>query len=150
MSHLSILHHASRAVEQHVDQCGHIGNGHLAFTGHVGISQIDSTAITVQQVIDQGSHVGNGHMTVIVDIARLARAAGIGSPACAVPSPMIDIPIFSIGLADLGCSDDIPLNGIVFGIIIDNGIKLSGSIGAACGLRVDDMTHLAGIECIIE
>ena len=63
---------------------------------------------------------------------------------------MIDIPILGIGLADLGCSDDITLNGIVFGIIIDNGIKLSGIIGAACGQRVDDLTHLAGIEFIIE
>ena len=34
---------------------------------------------------------------------------------------MIDIPILGIGLANLGCSNDISLYSIIFGIIIDNG-----------------------------
>ena len=46
---------------------------------------------------------------------------------------MIDIPILGIGLANLGCSNDISLYSIIFGIIIDNGIKYSSIIGAAHG-----------------
>ena len=96
------------ARHQVVNQGGHIGDGHFTATIHVGISKIDMRSVTAQQVIDQGGHIGDRHVAVIIHVTSQAGDAGIKLPVAIVPIPMIDIPIFGIGLVDLTGSDDVP------------------------------------------
>ena len=94
------------AREQVVDQGRYIADVDVAVLVCIGRRVADGAA--AQQQVDQGRHVADVHAAVAVHVTTLERTADIRLPAFAFrPRPMIDIPILGIGLANLGCSNDI-------------------------------------------
>ena len=57
----------SIAAEEHVDQVGHVFDGHHAVAVHVSIGR---QLITAQQLVNQVSSVADGNVAVAVDVAR--------------------------------------------------------------------------------
>ena len=60
----------SVAAQQHIDELGHVGDGHKGVAIHVSTDRAASI-IAAQQHIDKFSHIGDGHKTVVVHITSL-------------------------------------------------------------------------------
>ena len=57
--------------ENHIHQCGDVGNRDLMVAVHVGcVAVIESGGVFAEDDVDECSHIGNGHLAVAVHITH--------------------------------------------------------------------------------